>query len=93
MTINGLTFKKTEKFSENPWYPTPFSTKLISELLLVVRSDAMLSCKIAEKLGRSTLRKYTSVSRKISNPLVPDSFVPENPYNLWISIGLNTKNI
>jgi hypothetical protein len=24
---------------------------------------------------------------------VPDSFVPENPYNIWISVGLNAKNM
>jgi hypothetical protein len=25
--------------------------------------------------------------------LVPDSFVPGNPYTLWISIGLNAKHM
>jgi hypothetical protein len=25
--------------------------------------------------------------------LMPDSFVPGNPYNLWISIGLNAKHM
>jgi hypothetical protein len=30
---------------------------------------------------------------RVRQLLVPDSFVPGNPYNLWISIGVNDKHM
>jgi hypothetical protein len=36
---------------------------------------------------------FLSYVQAYNRYLVPDSLVPGNPYNLWISIGVNDKNM
>jgi hypothetical protein len=52
MTKNGPIFYKLNNSPNNHGTPPTFSTTLIPNLVLVVRSDSMLSHEIRENIGQ-----------------------------------------
>jgi hypothetical protein len=73
---------------------TEVMTIEITAVITMDDADAV-DCQHGEDESFEATKRSSAVTKEHGSEaaLVPDRFVPGNPYNLWISIGLNGKNM